>query len=53
MAVPFDAAFDVEDPVDAPDRFGRDRRDDRRALAALQLGGGGGKIEELAPGMPN
>ena len=44
-----DLALDIEDRVDALDRFERQRRDDRQLAA--RLGGDIGEHEELAPAM--
>ena len=46
-----DAAFDIEQRVDALDRFERDRRDRRRVLPAPGIGGNVGELEELPPSM--
>ena len=46
-----DAALDVEQRVDAPDRLQRDRRDRRRVLAAPGVGRDVGQLEELPPRM--
>jgi hypothetical protein len=41
-------ALQLEDRIDPPHRLCRDRRDDRRTLAPLELGGDVGQLEELA-----
>src|SRR6266851_6435608 len=46
-----DAALDVEQHVNTPDRLQCDRRDRRRVLAAPRIGGDVGQLEELPPGM--
>jgi len=48
-AVAVDAALDIEQRVDAPDRLERDRRDRRRLLAAPSVGRDVCELEELAP----
>jgi len=50
-ALAVDAAFDVEQRVDALDRFERDRRDRRRVLAAPGIGRDVRELEELPPSM--
>ena len=46
-----DAALDIEQRVDAPDRLQRNRRDRRGVLAAPGIGRDVGQFEELPPGM--
>src|SRR5215216_1767942 len=46
-----DAALDIEERVDAPDRLQRNRRDRRGVLAAPSIGCDVGQFEELPPGM--
>jgi len=48
---PVDAALDIEQRVDAPDRLQRYRRDRGRAFAAPGVRGNLGKLEELPPRM--
>ena len=46
-----DAALDLEQGVNAPDRLQRDRRDRSRILASPCIGGDVRQLEELSPGM--
>jgi hypothetical protein len=46
-----DAAFDIEQGVDALDRFESDWRDRRRLLAAPCIGRDIGQLKELSPCM--
>jgi hypothetical protein len=50
-ALAVDTAFDIEQGVDALDRFERDWRDHRRALAAPGIGRDIRQLEELSAGM--
>ena len=50
-AVAVDAALDVEQCVDPPDRFERDRRDRRCVPAAPGIGRDVGELEELPAGV--
>src|SRR5258705_12710883 len=50
-ALAVDAAFDIEQGVDALDRFESDWRDRRRLLAAPGIGRDIRQLEELPPGM--